>query len=102
MIGRVLDELNVCRRWLHARPRLAGLVAFVLLACATGYAVHRASSVSLRNCQEIEHLKTALRLTINEASRFTVTSHVRTAAEKAASVSFYHFALHHLAAARCS
>lgn len=89
------------RRSLNTRF-LAPLAAYLVLAATTGWALHEAHEVTVHNCQQIEHVKEALRDTIEEASSLAGTSKIRTPAERRNSEEFYRYALSHLAAKTCS
>lgn len=77
------------------------LAALGVNALFTRGAYHHTDSEGVVNCQEVEKLKAALRETIEETSRFTQSSHVRSDTEKAGSEVYYNHVLNRFEPRHC-
>ena len=87
------------------RALVAMFVILLLAIGVNGYfgvsAYDRTSGKATSNCREIEVVKQGLRETLQEAQTFVQTSHVRSSAEKTASLKFYDDAIARVAPHRC-
>jgi hypothetical protein len=97
---RIIARAERLKPWL--RNLGAGLLgALVVGALVIGVQVLQNQSAHVRDCEEIETVKTGLRATMEEAERFGKSSPVRSQAQREAIATFYRDALNRLKPRHC-